>query len=198
MSYPAAIVILQELLVQGAIMSATKAGPSAAAVAAEVRRRRKGTGKVKLHKLLYYVQGYHLAWEGRPAFVEEIEAWEMGPVVARLWRDERYRDHVATGESLPETVRNTVTNVLCRFGHMTGKELIDATHAEDPWCRATGNGRFVSNQVISHRSLIDFFSRESPELRRMREALALVRDESRFVPDPPGALAGLMSEYSAR
>lgn len=174
-------------------MTATTAGSSAAAVAGEVRRRRRGIGKVKLHKLLYYVQGYHLAWEGRPAFVEEIEAWEMGPVVARLWRHERYRDLSAAGKPVPETVRNTVTNVLRRYGHMTGKELIDATHAEDPWCRATENGRNVSNQVISHRSLIHFFSIESPELRHMREALALVRDDSRFVPDPPGALAGLMS-----
>lgn len=179
-------------------MIATTTGCPAAAVAGEIRRRRRGIGKVKLHKLLYYVQGYHLVWEGRPAFVEEIEAWEKGPVVARLWRYERYRDHSAAGEPLPETVRNTVTNVLCRFGHMTGKELINATHAEDPWCRVTGNGRNVSNQVISHRSLVDFFSRESPELRRMREALSLVRDDSPFVPDPPGALAGLMSEYSAR
>ena len=32
----------------------------------------------------------------------------------------------------------------------------------------------------------------------MRKALALVRDDSRFVADPPGALVGLMSEYSPR
>ena len=179
-------------------MIATAREPSAAAVAGEVRRRKPGIGKVKLHKLLYYVQGYHLAWEGRPAFTEDIEAWGMGPVVAGLWRDEKYRDCSAAGEPLPETVRNTVTNVLSRYGHMTGKELIEATHAEDPWRRATGNGRNISNQVISHQSLIRFFSRESPELQRMRKALALVRDDSRFVPDPPGALAGLMSDYSPR
>ena len=179
-------------------MIATPTGCPAAAVAGEIRRRRSGIGNVKLHKLLYYVQGHHLAWEGRPAFVEEIEAWEMGPVVARLWRDERYRDQSAGGEPLPETVRNAVTNVLCRFGHMTGKELIDATHAEDPWCRVTGNGCNVSNQVISHRSLVDFFSRESPDMRRMREALSLVRDDSPFVPDPPGALAGLISRNDRR
>lgn len=179
-------------------MTVTTAGPSVAAVAAEVRRRRKGTGKVELHKLLYYVQGYHLAWEGRPAFIEEIEAWETGPVVAPLWPDASYHDVSAARETLPETVRNTVTYVLGRFGHMTGKELIDATHAEDPWRGATGNGRAVSNRMISHESLIEFFSRESPELRRMREALSLVRDDSPFVPDPPGALEGLMAEHSPR
>lgn len=179
-------------------MTGTTVCSSAAAVAAEVRRRTRGVGKVKLHKLLYYVQGYLLAWEGRPAFAEEIEAWEMGPVVVPLWRDQRYRHHSAAREPLPETVRNTVTNVLCRYGHMTGQELIDATHAEDPWRRATGNGRGISNQVISHESLIDFFGRETSALRRMREALALVRDDSPFVPDEPGALAELLSEYSAR
>ena len=95
-------------------MTGTTGGSSAAAVAEGVRRSARGVGKVKLHKLLYYVQGYHLAWEGLPAFAEEIEAREMGPVVTRLWRDQRYRDHSAPEGPLPETVRNTVTNVLCR------------------------------------------------------------------------------------
>ena len=129
MSYPTVILtVIRDQLCRGAFMIVTALEPSAAAVAGEVRRRKPGIGKVKLHKLLYYVQGYHLAWEGCPAFTEDIEAWEMGPVVAGLWSDEKY-----------------------------------------------------------------FFSRESPELQRMRKALSLVRDDSRFVPDPPGALADLMS-----
>lgn len=179
------------------LVTESRVRSSAAAVAGEIRRRRSGIGKVKLHKLLYYVQGYHLVWEGNPAFAEEIETWDMGPVVACLWRDEKYRT-TPFEEPLPNSVRNTVTNVLRRFGHLTGRELVDATHAEDPWRRATKTGLDRYNRVISHQSLIDFFSRESPELRRMRDALAKVRDDSPFVPDPPGALADMMAEYSPR
>ena len=146
---------------------------------------------MQLHKLLYYVQAYHLVWEGCPAFGEDIEAWDMGPVVADLWRDEKRGAGVRrSGRGLPESVRNTVTNVLHRYGHMTGKALSDATHAEDPW-RCTGY-----NQVISHELLVDYFSRETSEVQRMKRALDQVRNDAPFVPDPAEALETLMSEYA--
>ena len=168
--------------------------PSAAALAEEIRSRRGWIPQVKLHKLLYYIQGCHLAWKGQPAFVEEIEAWERGPVVADLWRQEKYGPEPnLSREQLPDTVRNTVTNVLCRFDHMTGIELTHATHAEDPWREVTRDGRYIGSQVITHEALARFFSSESPELLQMKQALAQVRDNSLFQPDPPGALEALMS-----
>ena len=36
---------------------------------------------MKLQKMLYYQQGFHLAYYGTPLFDEEIEAWMYGPVV---------------------------------------------------------------------------------------------------------------------
>lgn len=40
---------------------------------------------MRLQKLMYYVQGWHLALTGEPLFNEFIEAWEYGPIVARLY-----------------------------------------------------------------------------------------------------------------
>ena len=37
---------------------------------------------LKLQKLLYYVQGFHLAIENEPLFMEDIQAWQYGPVSA--------------------------------------------------------------------------------------------------------------------
>ena len=55
----------------------------AATVAAALRARlTPAPGDVKLHKLLYYAQGWHLARTGRPLFPEAVEAWTDGPVVA--------------------------------------------------------------------------------------------------------------------
>lgn len=167
---------------------------SAAAVAAEIRRRRPRIGKVKLHKLLYYVQGYHLAWEGEPAFSDDIEAWKKGPVVASLWHVEKYWVQ-SRPKPLQESVNNIITNVLCRLGDKTGADLVAATHAEDPWLEATQGGAVVANQLISHQSLVEFFSIESREVQRLREALNAVRDDSPFVPDPPGALDALIAKY---
>ena len=172
---------------------------SAAAVAAEIRRHDPSIGAAKLHKLLYYVQGHHLVWQQRPAFADDIEAWEMGPVVASLWRAEKH--HRPAGgrarETLPETVRYMIGYTVRRYRDKTGAQLIDATHAEDPWRNATSGGCTFANQVIPHRSLIDYFSIENPEVALMREALDRERDGSPFVPDPPGALDDLIAEYES-
>ena len=46
---------------------------------------------MKLQKLLYYCQGFHLAsFEGAALFDEKVEAWEHGPVVPVVWR--RFRE----------------------------------------------------------------------------------------------------------
>ncbi|HEY6595845.1 MAG TPA: type II toxin-antitoxin system antitoxin SocA domain-containing protein [Asanoa sp.] len=57
---------------------------SAHDVAAVLRARQPALGTKKLHKLLYYCQGHHLAAFGSPLFAESIGAWDMGPVVESL------------------------------------------------------------------------------------------------------------------
>src|SRR5260370_16151758 len=39
---------------------------------------------LRLQKLLYYTQGWHLGVFGRPLFPARIEAWTKGPVVREL------------------------------------------------------------------------------------------------------------------
>ena len=40
---------------------------------------------LKLQKLVYYAQGFHLAWYDKPLFHEPIDAWTHGPVVRTLY-----------------------------------------------------------------------------------------------------------------
>jgi uncharacterized phage-associated protein len=61
---------------------------SAHDVAREIRKRMPGVPVKKLHKLLYFSQGHHLATFRVPLFAETISAWDMGPVVGRLWHRE--------------------------------------------------------------------------------------------------------------
>lgn len=168
--------------------------PSTRKVAAEIRRRRSGIGKARLHKLLYYVQGYHLAWRGSPAFDDDLEAWQKGPVVAALWHAEKGGCLVKSSEAPPELVCNVITYVLGRVGHRSGPELIAATHAEAPWRNATNGGRFIANQVMPHESLADFFSIESADLKLVRESVSATRDDNPFEPDPPGLREALMAD----
>lgn len=134
---------------------------SAHDVAAELRRRfRYPIGRAKLHKLLYYAQGWHLAWVGVPMFRERIEAWANGPVVADLWHDEkRERQRPAAVELSGDQVA-TVDYVLDRYGRFTGRELVRRTHEEDPWrdaseSEADGWGR--ENPEITHDELRGWF-----------------------------------------
>lgn len=54
-------------------------------VAACVLESQGPMSHMKLQKLCYYSQAWHLAWEGVPLFPERIEAWANGPVVPVLY-----------------------------------------------------------------------------------------------------------------
>lgn len=104
-------------------------------VAAEIRRRQPEVPTVKLHKLMYYAQGHHLATTGRTLFRDTISAWDMGPVVGTLWKAERdgLDPTAGDGASLDEAELNTIGYVLHRYGGMTGRDLIRLSHGEAPW-----------------------------------------------------------------
>lgn len=112
---------------------------SAHDVARELRARRPGLPTMKLHKLLYYCQGHHLATCGEPLFRETISAWDMGPVVASLWKQESSGVMPTSGAPLNEAQLNTVGYVLSRYGALTGTDLAHLTHSETPWQRANAH-----------------------------------------------------------
>jgi uncharacterized phage-associated protein len=128
-------------------------GTSAQRVAFELRKRLPGVGTKKVHKLLYYCQGHHLATFGRPLFVESISAWDMGPVVGAFWYAEK-DGSPGPGEAISdEAVLNTIGYVVSRYGNLTGGDLERLTHAEDPWRDAdrvrSGHGSVrISNDDI--------------------------------------------------
>jgi uncharacterized phage-associated protein len=42
---------------------------------------------LKLQKLVYYAQAWHIVLQRQPLFPEAIEAWQRGPVVRSLWKE---------------------------------------------------------------------------------------------------------------
>lgn len=115
-------------------------GPvSAHAVAAALRDRLPGVGVKKLHKLLYYCQGHHLATFGVPLFAETISAWDMGPVVGQLWHQEKSGEASADRSNLDQAHLNTVGYVVSRYGALTGRDLENLSHAEAPWRQANAD-----------------------------------------------------------
>ncbi len=130
---------------------------SARDVAAALRERLPGLATKKLHKLLYYCQGHHLAAFDEPLFTESISAWDMGPVVGELWKDEK--DGVLTGShlQLSEAELNTVGYVLSRYGGLSGHDLEILTHGETPWQTADKSRRPKGTVRIEREWMRDYF-----------------------------------------
>ncbi|RAY12951.1 hypothetical protein DPM19_23385 [Actinomadura craniellae] len=122
---------------------------SARDVAAALRDRLPGLSTTKLHKLLYYCQGHHLAAFGEPLFSESIVAWDLGPVVSALWGEEKYAVQIPDATLLPkeldEAELNTVGYVISRYGTLSAGDLVRLTHSEVPW-KAADNIRQVTGE----------------------------------------------------
>lgn len=137
---------------------------SADNVAAYIIDKRGPMSTMKLQKLLYYSQGWSLAWDEIPLFSEEIQAWANGPVVPAIFRKHRGQFHLnswPTGnpDALSHDQRDTVDAVLEAYGDLTGQQLSDKTHVERPWLEARGETPIgdASDEPLSLDSMQEYF-----------------------------------------
>ena len=99
---------------------------------------------LKLQKLVYYAQGFHLALTGDPLFDDPIEAWEHGPVVPSLYRAFKCYgsgpipppDNGIDLDCYPEEVRDLLDEVFQVYGQYSAWKLRNMTHVEPPWVDA--------------------------------------------------------------
>lgn len=133
-------------------------------VAAVLRSWQPGLPVKKLHMLLYYCQGHHLAAVGEPLFREGLAAWNMGPVVPTLWRREKDGVPAPPPVELTGAELNTIDYVLGRYGRLTGHDLENLTHTEAPWRRADRTRPSGGSARIELSWLRDYFSSDgAPE-----------------------------------
>lgn len=123
----------------------------------------------KLQKLLYYVQGWHLAEYDEPAFPDRIEAWISGPVCPAIferyaqytWRPISEETQDPTG--LPERLTRLIDEVVDLYGFDTGWSLEYRVHREPPWLEARKGQDLIDTrrEEITHESMARFFKAES-------------------------------------
>jgi uncharacterized phage-associated protein len=130
---------------------------SARDVAAVLRARLPDLPTNKLHKLLYYCQGHHLAALDEPLFVETVSAWDMGPVVGALWSEEKRAEIVEARSELSEAELNTIGYVLSRYGALSGTDLEHLTHGETPWQLANAQRAPRGSIRIEREWMRDYF-----------------------------------------
>ena len=120
--------------------------------------------QLKLQKLCYYAQGYHLAVHGEPLFDDAIEAWEKGPVIYSLRQEYgRYKGapippREGGEESLADVRAARVLAATYReFRAATGSMLVLKAHREHPWLAAREGG---ANSEIAVPHMLSHFKRE--------------------------------------
>lgn len=106
---------------------------------------KSGLNTLKLQKLAYYTQAWHLALKNEPLFEGRFQAWVHGPVnravYDRFSKTHMMFDLVRVGDMRPEfdleklsvDIRKHIDEVLEAYAHLSGPQLEQMTHDEAPW-----------------------------------------------------------------
>ena len=114
---------------------------------------------LKLQKLLYYQQGFHLAFFGTPLFAEDVEAWMYGPVVPAVYDEYSAYGSSALPEvkvpvSMSEDEEELFNEVYDAYREFSAIGLMNRTHSERPWLDAVPHDR---GTVITQESMMAYF-----------------------------------------
>lgn len=109
---------------------------------------------LKLQKLLYYLQGFHLAFFNEPLFNECIEAWMYGPVVPVAFNEFRkYRNRAINPANYTDELELTADQqqlfdkVYRQYNRYSASALMKMTHTEGPWKRHN-IGEEITNEEL--------------------------------------------------
>jgi uncharacterized phage-associated protein len=108
---------------------------------------------LKLQKLLYYAQAYHLAYFETELIEDDFEAWVHGPVSRKLYNQVKdfsilYNEikyvEDPSSQHIKDFVKSRLTSeqlsltndVLTSLAKKSGLELENMTHSETPWLKA--------------------------------------------------------------
>lgn len=152
-------------------------------------------GAMRQQKLAYFIQAWSLAWTGRPAFAQRIEAWPNGPVVQELWRDNRYGlqapEKIAGADAArlqPDEI-SIVDAVVAHYNGLSTDGLKELSH-DEAWLEARVGlaPTQSSNREMPLRSVARYYSRQAilnPDVPRKPELVPcglapadVIREES--------------------
>lgn len=123
---------------------------------------------MRINKLMYFAQGFHLQRFGTPLFKDEIKAWKYGPVVESI-----YRKYHPTGRNIiTECSPNfnisgfsaddiqLLLDVYNKYRSLSTSRLVEKSHeANTPWARTYVDGE---NRTIGLPLIKEYFNNHSP------------------------------------
>jgi uncharacterized phage-associated protein len=121
---------------------------------------------LELLKLVYIANGYHLGYNGQPLVLEEVEAWQYGPVIPDLYRAMKHYGasfvsepvsvpfYLNTGDPLDDDGLSIIRWVYNEYKKFNGIELSSKTHSPGtPWSitwNERGKGALISPDLIAN------------------------------------------------
>ncbi|NJL22264.1 MAG: SocA family protein [Leptolyngbyaceae cyanobacterium SM1_3_5] len=129
---------------------------------------------LKLQKLVYYAQAWHLALYGEPLFQEDFEAWVHGPVIPNLYHEykgfgwkpiQKDVEKKYIKDTFDESTLAFLEEVAEAYFSYDAYALERMTHVESPWISAR-NGVSIdtlSCEVISKESMKEYYSSRAEE-----------------------------------
>ena len=108
------------------------------------------------------MQAQFLITTGSPAFSEEIEAWDFGPVVPevyqhfKVWGSSELPSFLAKNarSRIYERDQKIMDEILDECAQYSASFLVEITHNQDPWFDAYER---YCNNVISKESIEEYF-----------------------------------------
>ncbi len=95
---------------------------------------------LKLQKLLYFAQGFYLAFYNDSLFSARIEAWAHGPVVPEIYH--RYKEFEGNAIPAPRNfdvskitkkAQSLLDEIWTVYGQFSAWKLREITHGHIPW-----------------------------------------------------------------
>ncbi|PSH68538.1 hypothetical protein CU102_12290 [Phyllobacterium brassicacearum] len=111
---------------------------------AETRERGEVITPLKLQKLMFYADAWHLALHDVDITQEKFKAWVHGPVlISQYHRFKEYRWMPITKEvvrpEVEEALKLHLDEIIDIFGSESAVALERMTHKETPWLEARGD-----------------------------------------------------------
>ncbi len=124
---------------------------------------------LKLQKLLYYCQAWHITIFDKKIINEDFEAWAHGPVLRSVYK--RFAGFHYMNESIDinkielqipninKDSENLLLEVLSVYGNKNASYLEKLTHSETPWIEARGSLKEFerSDSLISNKTIKEFY-----------------------------------------
>lgn len=139
---------------------------------------------LKLQKLCYHIQSFHLALWGKSLFDDDFQAWENGPCIYVLWkyynplRDDNnlcaidLKEMPGNLSNISSSGEDFILSVSEHFRCQSGYHLSARTYREAPWVETKANG------IIEKERMKNYYEKNKEAMVDLVGCLCNTKDES--------------------